>query len=237
MHGDVRITSFPGRSAPVPRQLPLSATGFVDRTAHLRHLDALAEEAEVRVPVAVLSGPPGVGKTALAVHWAHHARARFPDGCLYVGVRAHAPGPRTEAAQALDSLLRALGVPPDRIPLDLDSRSALYRTEIDGKRLLIVIDDILEPAQVRPLLPASPGCMVVVNSRNTLPGLIAREGAGRLPWTSWRRPTRWLCSKTRSVRVWTLRPARRRNWPNTARACPWACEWRPSGSSAARMPH
>ncbi|MGW9347834.1 ATP-binding protein [Nocardiopsis flavescens] len=180
VHGGIHIASSAGLSAPVPRQLPLSATGFVDRATHLRRLDALAEEAQVRVPVAVLSGPPGVGKTALAVHWAHSARTRFPGGCLYVGVHAHAPGPRAEASQALDSLLRALGAPPDRIPLSLDGRSALYRTETDGRRLLIVIDDVLAPAQVRPLLPASPGCMVVVTSRGSLPGLVAREGAHRL---------------------------------------------------------
>ncbi|WP_435113012.1 ATP-binding protein [Nocardiopsis synnemataformans] len=180
VHGDVHIVSASARSAAVPRQLPLAVTGFVDRTAHLRRLDALAAETETGVPVAVLAGPPGVGKTALAVHWAHGARDLFPDGDLYTSVHGHAPGPRAEASQALDAILRALGVPPERIPLDLDGRSALYRSEVDGKRLLVVIDDVLNPAQVRPLLPASPGCMVMVTSRSTLPGLIAREGARRL---------------------------------------------------------
>jgi tetratricopeptide (TPR) repeat protein len=180
VHGDVHIASGPARSTAVPRQLPLAVTGFVDRTAHLRQLDALARETATGVPVAVLAGPPGVGKTALAVHWAHGARHLFPDGDLYTSVHGHAPGPRAEASQALDAILRALGVPPERIPLDLDGRSALYRSEVNGKRLLVVIDDVLNPAQVRPLLPASPGCMVMVTSRSTLPGLVAREGARRL---------------------------------------------------------
>src|SRR5699024_5133480 len=120
-------------------------------------------------------GPPGIGKTALAVHWAHGARDLFPDGALYAGVHGHAPGPRTQLTQILDAILRSLGVHPDRIPLDLDGRSALYRSEIDGRRLLVVVDDVRRPDQVRPLLPASPGCMVLVTSRNTLPGLVARE--------------------------------------------------------------
>ncbi|MFJ9554525.1 ATP-binding protein [Nocardiopsis sp. NPDC101807] len=180
VHGGIHIVSGPAGPVRVPRQLPLAATAFVDRTAHLQHLDTLAAEAGAGVPVAVLVGPPGVGKTALAVHWAHRARGRFPDGDLYAGVHGHGPGPRAEAGQILDTILRALGVPPDRIPMDLDGRAALYRSELDGKRLLVVIDDVLDPAQVRPLLPASPGCMVVVTSRSALAGLVAREGARRL---------------------------------------------------------
>ncbi|GAA1461916.1 XRE family transcriptional regulator [Nocardiopsis exhalans] len=152
----------------------------MDREAQLRRLDALTAQ-ESGVPVAVLAGPPGVGKSALAVHWAHRARVRFPDGDLYVSMHSHAPGPRAQASQALDAILRSLGVASDRIPLDLDGRSALYRSEVHGKRLLIVIDDVLDPAQVRPLLPASSGSMVVVTSRSTLPGLVARDGAERLP--------------------------------------------------------
>ena len=95
-------------------------------------------------------------------------------------MHGHAPGPRTQASQVLDTILRTFGIASDRIPLDLDGRSALYRSEVHGKRLLVVIDDVLDPAQVRPLLPASPGSMVVVTSRSTLPGLVARDGAERL---------------------------------------------------------
>ena len=181
VHGDVRIVSEPHPAIAVPRQLPFPTQGFVDRTAHLRDLDALAEETATGVPVAVLSGPPGVGKSAVAVHWAHRVRGRFPDGDLYVSMNGHAPGPRVEASRTLDAVLRALGVSPDRIPLDLDGRSALYRSELDGRRLLVIIDDALDPAQVRPLLPASVGCMVLVTSRSTLSGLVAREGARRFP--------------------------------------------------------
>lgn len=181
VYGGVHIVSGVARTAPVPRQLPLPTTGFVDRGTPLRRLDALVQKAETGVPVAILAGSPGVGKTALAVHWAHRVRTRFPDGDLYISMHGHAPGPRVEASQALDALLRTFGIASDRIPLDLDGRSALYRSEVDGKRLLIVIDDVLAPAQVRPLLPASSGCMVVVTSRSTLPGLVAREGAERLP--------------------------------------------------------
>jgi DNA-binding transcriptional ArsR family regulator len=181
VHGDVHIVS-PSRTAiSTPRQLPFPTKGFVDRTTHLRDLDALAEETATGVPVAVLSGPPGVGKSAVAVHWAHQVRGRFPDGDLYVNMHGHAPGPRAEASQALDGLLRALGVSSDRIPLDLDGRAALYRSELDGRRLLVLVDDVLDPAQVRPLLPAAPGCMVVVTSRSTLSGLVAREGGRRFP--------------------------------------------------------
>ncbi|GAB3688088.1 ATP-binding protein [Nocardiopsis oceani] len=179
VHGDVHIAAEPSRASPVPRQLPLPARGFVDREALQRRLDTLTVQG-AGVPVAVLAGPPGVGKTALAVRWAHHARSRFPDGDLYISMHGHAPGLRAQASQALDTILRTLGVASDRIPLDVDGRSALYRSEVHGKRLLVVIDDVLAPAQVRPLLPASSGSMVVVTSRSTLPGLVARDGAERL---------------------------------------------------------
>nr|WP_221443045.1 tetratricopeptide repeat protein [Nocardiopsis algeriensis] len=164
----------------VPRQLPFSPSGFVDRVDHLRDLDVLAGGTTCDVPIAVISGPPGVGKSALALYWAHRMRARFPGGDLYAHMHGHAPGPRTETAQVLDSFLRALGVSGDRIPLDLDGRASLFRSELSGRRMLVVIDDVLGPAQVRPLLPASPGCMVIVTSRSSLSGLVSREGARRL---------------------------------------------------------
>lgn len=181
VHGDVHITPKAPRATFVPRQLPLPAKGFVDRRTQLRRLDALTTQASGQdVPVVILAGPPGVGKSALAVHWAHQARVRFPDGDLYVSMHGHAPGPRAQASQALDMILRTLGVAAERVPLDMEGRSALYRSEVHGKRLLVVIDDVLDPAQVRPLLPASSGSMAVVTSRSTLPGLVAREGAERL---------------------------------------------------------
>lgn len=181
VHGDVHITSGPAQSPNVPRQLPLPTNGFVDRKAQLRRLDELAREAATSVPIVILAGQPGVGKSALAVRWAHHARPHFPDGDLYVNMYGHTSGPRAQASQALDTVLRALGVPTDRIPLDMDARSALFRSEVHGKNLLLVIDDVFDAAQARPLLPSSLGCMVVITSRSTLSGLVAREGAQRLP--------------------------------------------------------
>ncbi|HJE60084.1 MAG TPA: ATP-binding protein [Nocardiopsis listeri] len=117
MHGDVHITPKARRATFVPRQLPLPANRFVDRKAQLRQLDTLTTQASGQgVPVVLLAGPPGVGKTALAVHWAHRARVRFPDGDLYVSMHGHAPGARAQASQALDTILRTLGVATERIP-------------------------------------------------------------------------------------------------------------------------
>lgn len=182
VHGDVHV-GVPGRPGlPVPRQLPLAMRGFVNRQAQLAALDALAREADdpsepVRpVTVSTIAGAPGVGKTALAVYWAHRERARYRDGDLYVDLRGYGPGPRVEAAQALETLLRGLDVAPDRIPADLDGRAAMYRSLLDGRRMLVLIDNAASADQVRPLLPASPHCLVIVTSRNSLPGLTAREG-------------------------------------------------------------
>ncbi|MFV2197689.1 ATP-binding protein [Nocardiopsis sp. LOL_012] len=179
VQGDVHINQRSWDPAPVPRQLPMGATGFVDRTEHLKALDTLFASAQDSVAVAALAGPPGVGKTALALHWARGARKHFTDGDLYVHLHGHTPGIRTEVSQALGTLLRALRVPPEHIPVDLDGRSALYRSLLDGKRFLILVEDALNADQVRPLLPASPGNMVLVTSRSTLSGLIARDGARR----------------------------------------------------------
>lgn len=142
IHGDV-ILSTDHQKTPVPRQLPLSPCGFVDRAEHIRHLDVLAGETGGGVPIVVVSGPPGVGKSALVAHWAHRMRDRFPDGDLYAHMHGHAPGPRTEAAHVLDSFLRALGTSTDRIPLDLDSRASLFRSVLDDKRVLVIIDDAI----------------------------------------------------------------------------------------------
>ncbi|WP_046468718.1 ATP-binding protein [Allosalinactinospora lopnorensis] len=188
IHGDVHVTAAASADAPVPRQLPMAVSGFVNRGAELARLDALLPtsgdgsvgKSGDAVVISAIGGAPGIGKTALAVHWAHRVRSRYADGDLYVNMRGHGPGPRLDASSALDSLLRALDVPPERIPDDLDGRAALYRSRLDRKHMLIVIDDATSAEQVRPLLPASPTCLVLVTSRSTLPGLVAREGARRM---------------------------------------------------------
>ncbi|MEU5259666.1 BTAD domain-containing putative transcriptional regulator [Amycolatopsis sp. NPDC021455] len=160
---------------PVPRQLPASTVGFTGRDSELAMLDAARD-----TPVVTIDGTAGTGKTALAVHWARQAAGRFPGGQLFVNLRGHAPGPPLPPLSALAQFLRALGVPPDRLPLDVDEAAALYRSVLAERRVLVVLDDARSPEQVRPLLPGDPGCTVVITSRNRLGGLMAKEGARRL---------------------------------------------------------
>jgi DNA-binding SARP family transcriptional activator len=168
------------RAARVPAELPPSVAGFTGRVAELDWLDALhANEFApgAALPVAVLTGAAGVGKTGLAVHWAHRVRHRFPDGQLYVNLRGYGPGGRTQPLEALTNLLRALGVPPEEVPTNVDAAAALYRTVLADRRVLVLLDDAADAEQVRPLLPGSPHCLVVVTSRDRLAGLVARDGA------------------------------------------------------------
>ena len=130
------------------------------------------------VPIVVISGAAGTGKTALAVRFGHQVAKRFPGGQLYLNLRGLDPAtPPMEPTEALRFFLDALGVPPHRIPADTEGRSALFRSLLDGKRMLIVLDNARNVAQVRPLLPGSPGSLVVVTSRNEMTGLVAAEGA------------------------------------------------------------
>ena len=162
---------------PVPAQLPLAVGTFVGRTRHLEILDTMLT-AGPGPSVAVVSGTAGVGKTALALHWAHRVAHHFPDGQLYVNLRGFDPGERpVDPARALQGFLESLGTPAARVPVDLDDRAAAYRSLLDGKRLLIVLDNARDAEQVRPLLPGSPGSLVVVTSRDQLTPLIANEGA------------------------------------------------------------
>ncbi|MCA1708369.1 MAG: tetratricopeptide repeat protein, partial [Actinobacteria bacterium] len=130
--------------------------------------------------ISAIAGTAGVGKTALVVHWAHRVREHFPDGQLFVNLRGYDPGPPMSSEQALEEFLRALGVPAERIPAGVEERAALYRSLLDGRRILIVLDNANSTEQVRPLLPGSPTCCAVVTSRSRLAGLVIRDGATRV---------------------------------------------------------
>jgi DNA-binding SARP family transcriptional activator/tetratricopeptide (TPR) repeat protein len=163
---------------PVPAQLPTDVSGFTGRAAHLTALDEVLAEPASAVAVAAIAGMAGIGKTALAVHWAHEVADRFPDGQLYVNLRGFHPSGRAVApAEAVRGFLDALGVPPSRIPSDVDGQVGLYRSTVAGRRLLVVLDNARDPDQVRPLLPGSPSCVVVVTSRSRMTGLAATEAA------------------------------------------------------------
>lgn len=169
----------------VPRQLPADVPGFTGRAAQLRRLDALLAEASTDAAasslVLAVVGTAGVGKTALAVHWAHRVRDRFPDGQLYVDLRGYTPGSTPMSPhQALARFLRALGTDHDQVPEDTEEAAAAFRSLVAGKRLLILLDNACASDQVRDLLPAEPGCAVVITSRDRLTGLSVRHGAHRL---------------------------------------------------------
>jgi DNA-binding SARP family transcriptional activator/Tfp pilus assembly protein PilF len=169
----------------VPAQLPAPVDGFVGRAAQLDQLDASLAAAldgagAPTLVIAAIEGTAGVGKTSLAVHWAHRVRDRFPDGQLYLNLRGYATSPPVQPAQALAQFLRALGVPDERVPLDVDEAAAMYRTLLADRRMLVVLDNAAGPEQVRPLLPGSPRCAVLVTSRDRLGGLVASDGARRL---------------------------------------------------------
>ena len=168
----------PSRGQPrVPAQLPLAVAAFAGRTDELRRLDGLLDAAGT-MPVVVIGGPAGVGKTTLALHWAHRVAARFPDGQLYINLHGFDPdGGATEPDEALRGFLSALAVPPERIPAGLDAQASVYRSLLAGRRMLVVLDNAASVRQVRSLLPGSPGCVAVVTSRNQLTSLIVAEGA------------------------------------------------------------
>jgi DNA-binding SARP family transcriptional activator len=168
----------------VPRQLPADVPAFTGRARQLRALDALlrpvADSQPGSCPVCAVEGTAGVGKTALAIRWAHRVADRFPDGQLYVNLRGYATGAPLSPIQALSGFLRALGVPADQVPSDLDEAAAGYRSRLADRRVLVLLDNAASAEQVRPLLPGGGGCLVLVTSRDQLAGLVARDGAHRL---------------------------------------------------------
>jgi DNA-binding SARP family transcriptional activator/tetratricopeptide (TPR) repeat protein len=174
-----------------PAYLPAASALFVGRAGALRRLDALLpgtgpeEAAGAGTPVAArtavisaVAGTAGIGKTTLALHWAHRVAARFPDGQLFVNLRGFDPaGPPMDPSEALRLFLGALGVPAASVPADRQAQVGLYRSLLAGRRVLVVLDNARDAGQVRPLLPGAPGCLTLVTSRDQLGGLVAGEGA------------------------------------------------------------
>ena len=172
-------------ATPVPRQLPAAAGHFTGRSGELAWLTGLADRAGSAdgfagaVVISAIDGMAGIGKTTLAVHAAHRQADRFPGGQLFLDLRGYTSGYRPrEPDGALEWLLRALGVPAEQIPEDTDARAALYRQRLADTRTLIVLDNAIDEAQVRPLLPGAPGCLVLITSRRRLKGL---DDAHNLP--------------------------------------------------------
>ncbi|HEX8627468.1 MAG TPA: tetratricopeptide repeat protein [Catenuloplanes sp.] len=182
---DVQLAGRP----PVPAQLPADVRAFTGRTGELAALDRLLSppsgsdpllSATTAVTIAVLSGTAGVGKSALAVRWAHRVRDAFPDGQLYVNLRGYDAEQPVAAADALAGFLTALGVRGSEIPLEIDERAGRYRSELAGRRMLVLLDNASSVEQLRPLLPGTGSCLVLITSRDSLPGMVAVHGAERL---------------------------------------------------------
>ena len=177
------VTSPASVSAPlpVPRQLPAHTPYFVGRAAELDQLTAVLNATTAgggTVVITAIEGTAGIGKTALALHWAHQTAQRFPDGQLYVNLRGFDPtNTPVQPADALRGFLEAFGISPQRIPTSVEAQAGLYRSVLAHRRVLVVLDNARDADQVRPLLPASPTCLVVITSRNQLTGLIAEHGA------------------------------------------------------------
>jgi DNA-binding SARP family transcriptional activator len=168
-------------TGPAAAQLPGDVVAFTGRERQLARLDAMSNraggESATAVVISAIAGTAGVGKTALAVRWAHRARDRFPDGQLYINLRGYADAPPVRPIEALARFLRALGVPADQVPADVDEASGLYRSLLAGRRMLVLLDNARDAEQARPLLPGSSGCLALVTSRDRLNGLVALDGA------------------------------------------------------------
>ncbi|MET8848651.1 tetratricopeptide repeat protein [Amycolatopsis sp. NPDC004625] len=197
--GHPRLGSKSSSGGLVPRQLPAAVRDFTGRAEHLAALDALAPPEPDHhdrerhpgqgrlggpethsVVITAVDGAGGIGKTTLALHWAHRNQDRFPDGTLHVNLRGYGPATPATAGEALSGFLRAVGVAARAIPAEVEEQSALLRSLLAGRRMLMVLDNARSAEQVRPLLPGTPGCMVLVTSRDSLTGLVVTDAAHRL---------------------------------------------------------
>jgi DNA-binding SARP family transcriptional activator/tetratricopeptide (TPR) repeat protein len=163
-----------------PAQLPAVVSAFSGRADELDRLDELLDHTGGAMPIGVVSGGAGVGKTALAVQWAHRVRNRFGDGQLYVNLRGYAAGAPLRPIEALAGFLWALGVPAEQVPADADQAAGIYRSLLADRRVLVVLDNARSADQVRPLLPGGAACVVLITSRDRLGALVAQDGAAHL---------------------------------------------------------
>ncbi|MFF3909680.1 BTAD domain-containing putative transcriptional regulator [Streptomyces sp. NPDC001848] len=187
-----------------PAQLPPALPGFTGREDALAQARALAARGGGALRVLAVDGMPGIGKTALAVHFAHQVASDFPDGQLYADLRGFAPdGEPTDPTDILQGFLDALGVAPQRVPTQPDTRSALYRSVLADRRVLVVLDNARDLAQIRPLLPGTGNCMVIITSRSRLTALATAHGAHLLTLDV---PTATEATTTFLERVRTSRP-------------------------------
>ncbi|MEV0186424.1 BTAD domain-containing putative transcriptional regulator [Streptomyces sp. NPDC050625] len=176
--------THPPQPAPrrtTPAQLPADLPAFVGRAAQLAQVDLMLDGGDglpAHVGVAVITGMAGVGKSTFAVHWAHRVAPHFPDGQLYINLRGFDPaGLPVSPDRALRTVLESFGSEPISLPQDADALAACYRTQFAGRQVLLLLDNARDAQQVRPLIPANPGCMVIITSRNRLSSLIATDGA------------------------------------------------------------
>ena len=187
INGGIHHHDHAALARPVPRQLPPVPHGFAGRADHLADLDRRAGVPSADTPpdvvvISAIGGAGGIGKTWLALTWAHRNLHRFPDGQLFVDLHGFSPAGRpTEPADAVRGFLDALGVDLNRLPPDPDAQAALYRGLVSGRRMLILLDNAATAEQVVPLLPGTATCTVLVTGRTTLPSLIDRYGARHLP--------------------------------------------------------
>ncbi len=184
VQGGVHFHAGAGTAAALPRQLLADPSGFVGREVELARLDDLLgtdnerPAAHATMRILLVTGIGGLGKTWLALRWAHRVSERFPDGQLFVDLRGFSPeGVPTTPEVVLRGFLEALGVAPDRVPDEVNARAALFRSLSAGKRVLVVLDNAADTAQVVPLLPGSASCVVLVTSRDRLPALITGHSA------------------------------------------------------------